>query len=209
MKKNTENENNISQSHFGSAINHYMPPYIPPSSQIGLHQDQINNQVNNQNRQLHNNNNQHQLRQNQAQSIINNQIQQPLVQPPIGYPPLPQFIPPSPTVLNISNNNENRIQRNIPQIHPPIVHNIRPPIHIPPSHFDYNPQITKMLEEIELTEDMLNKNNEKECVICLEQFSPGDVISYLPCFHFYHYICIKSWIENKSKCPLCNSEIKF
>jgi len=208
-----KNENNNSQNQFGPSMNHFMPMYIPPSNQIGLHQNLRNNQVLNQNRQLLNNNNLQQPRQNQAQYINNNQIRESLVQPPslarsLTFNP-PPFIPPSPIFSNISNNNIAQIPNNAFQRPPIFGPNFRPPIHIPASHFDNNPHITKMLEEIELTEDMLDKNKEKECVICLEQFSPGDIISYLPCFHLYHFICIKNWIEKKNKCPLCNSEIKF
>ena len=207
-----KNENNISQNHFGQFMNHFMPLYIPPSNQINLYPNQGNNQIIGQNRQMYNNN-QQQPRDNAIQNINNNQIRQPLVQPqPLAgssssHPELPLFIPPSPLLSNISNNNIEQFQRNMPQRPPFLGPNFRPPIHIPSSHFENN--LTKMLEEIELTQEMLDKNQEKECVICLEQFSPGDIISYLPCFHLYHNICIKNWVEKKSKCPLCNTEIKF
>ena len=208
-----KNDNNTLQNHFEPQMNQLMPTYIPPSNQINLYQNQENNQVISQSRQLYNNNNQQNPGQNGIQYLNNNQIREPLVQPqPLvrslsSHPPLPLFIPPSPIISNISNNNIEQIPRNIPQRLRSLGSNFRPPIHIPQSHFDNN--LTKMLEEIELTKEILDKNQEKECVICLEQFSPGDIVTYLPCFHLYHYICIKSWVEQKSKCPLCNTVIKF
>ena len=69
--------------------------------------------------------------------------------------------------------------------------------------------INELLEDIQLTEEALNKLENKECSICLEDFAKGDKICYLPCFHFFHSLCIKKWTERKKKCPLCNIEIKF
>ena len=68
-------------------------------------------------------------------------------------------------------------------------------------------EISNKLEEIELNQQFKNKEEEK-CAICLEVFSIGDKISYLPCFHFFHSSCIKNWIRIKNKCPFCNNVIK-
>ena len=67
----------------------------------------------------------------------------------------------------------------------------------------------QIFEEIDLTEDILSKSESKECSICLDDFKVGDKICYLPCFHFYHANCIKEWVHNSNKCPLCNFEMKF
>ena len=68
-------------------------------------------------------------------------------------------------------------------------------------------EILNNLEEVELNEQF--KNKEDKCAICLEIFSIGDKVSYLPCFHFFHSSCIKNWIRIKNKCPFCNNIIKF
>ena len=68
-------------------------------------------------------------------------------------------------------------------------------------------EISNKLEETELNQQFKNKEEEK-CAICLEVFSIGDKISYLPCFHFFHSSCIKNWIRIKNKCPFCNNVIK-
>ena len=67
----------------------------------------------------------------------------------------------------------------------------------------------QIFEEIDLTEDILEKSESKECSICLDDFKVGDKICYLPCFHFYHAECIKKWVHNSNKCPVCNYEMKF
>ena len=69
--------------------------------------------------------------------------------------------------------------------------------------------IVDMIEEIELTQDIINKAETKECSICLEEYYIYNKISYLPCFHFFHTTCIKNWLKNSKKCPLCNIEVKF
>ena len=76
-------------------------------------------------------------------------------------------------------------------------------------NFHNNGKIIELLEEVEITEEIYSKIKIKICNICLEEYKIKDKISYLPCFHFFHYNCIKKWIENSKKCPLCNIEIKF
>ena len=71
-----------------------------------------------------------------------------------------------------------------------------------------NENYKKLLEEVELKEPFKN-GEEKKCIICLENFSIGDKISYLPCFHFFHSSCIYNWLRIKNKCPFCNSVINF
>lgn len=40
-----------------------------------------------------------------------------------------------------------------------------------------------------------------ECVICLEDLNPGDVIARLPCLCIYHKGCIDRWFEVNRCCP--------
>ncbi|XP_055914855.1 E3 ubiquitin-protein ligase ZNRF2 [Eupeodes corollae] len=40
-----------------------------------------------------------------------------------------------------------------------------------------------------------------ECVICLEELNPGDVIARLPCLCVYHKGCIDRWFEVNRSCP--------
>ena len=69
-------------------------------------------------------------------------------------------------------------------------------------------EILNKLDEVELNDQFKNKDEDK-CVICLEVFSIGDKVSYLPCFHYFHSFCIKNWIRIKNKCPFCNNIFKF
>ena len=67
--------------------------------------------------------------------------------------------------------------------------------------------LREIFGEIKLTNSILDKNEQKKCSICLEDFEVGTKIIYLPCFHFYHSKCIEQWVKNSDKCPLCKNEI--
>ena len=67
--------------------------------------------------------------------------------------------------------------------------------------------LAELLEERNLTKEMLEKEKKKNCSICLDDFVVGDKIMYLPCFHYYHSKCIEKWAHSSDKCPLCNTEI--
>lgn len=93
----------------------------------------------------------------------------------------------------------------------PIPPNVRfVPLNIvrPPQN-NNNKNIANLLEEVELNDKILEKSEQKQCMICLESFKTGEKISYLPCFHFYHSPCIKKWVVKSNKCPLCFVEIKL
>ena len=50
--------------------------------------------------------------------------------------------------------------------------------------------------------------NNKKCVICLEDYCVGDIIIFFPCRHSFHKKCIYNWFQRKETCPLCNLDIR-
>ena len=74
-----------------------------------------------------------------------------------------------------------------------------------------NNEINKILEQLPVTkiEDINKLNDEnKKCVICLEDFKNYDKSIYLPCFHLFHEKCITGWINmRKGFCPVCRTII--
>ena len=70
-----------------------------------------------------------------------------------------------------------------------------------------NSILTKLL--VTKIEDINKLNDEnKRCIICLEDFKNDDKSIYLPCFHLYHEKCITDWINmKKAFCPFCRSLI--
>ena len=69
--------------------------------------------------------------------------------------------------------------------------------------------LKELFKKVELTNKIIEKLEEKKCIICLENYSVGNKIYYLPCFHFFHVDCIKNWINNSKRCPLCNYNLKL
>lgn len=41
------------------------------------------------------------------------------------------------------------------------------------------------------------------CTICLECPQPGEMVTTLPCCHWYHRDCIREWLSHSQLCPLC------
>ena len=78
-----------------------------------------------------------------------------------------------------------------------------------PKEFNNNDNLDKFIEENEISKELIKTINEENCLICLEKYSIGDKICYLPCLHFFHSFCIKKWIQIKKRCPLCNTYIKI
>ena len=51
------------------------------------------------------------------------------------------------------------------------------------------------------------KEDNKNCVICLEDFKNGDVVIYLPCLHVFHKDCLLEWFRGHDFCPLCKLKL--
>lgn len=51
-----------------------------------------------------------------------------------------------------------------------------------------------------------NKAIDLDCAICLGEFEEGEWLKYLPnCAHRFHVLCIDTWFQSHSNCPLCRS----
>ena len=72
-------------------------------------------------------------------------------------------------------------------------------------------EMNDILNQLSVTiiEDIKRLNDEnKKCVICLEDFKNFDKSIYLPCIHLFHEKCITDWINTKKGfCPVCRSRI--
>ena len=55
------------------------------------------------------------------------------------------------------------------------------------------------------TNKLIDEN--KRCLICLEDLIKKDIVINLPCFHFFHKLCIIEWINSHANCPLCKINI--
>jgi len=46
---------------------------------------------------------------------------------------------------------------------------------------------------------------EQTCAICLETYNCGDLLTALPCTHFFHVDCLTRWFTRSTQCPLCRT----
>lgn len=44
--------------------------------------------------------------------------------------------------------------------------------------------------------------------ICMETYTPEVDLLTLPCFHVFHYDCIKPWFATKNACPVCRADVR-
>ena len=72
-----------------------------------------------------------------------------------------------------------------------------------------DPNILNNLEVTKISDvSKLNEDN-KKCIICLEEFKEGDEGIYLPCFHLFHKDCIKEWLNAHDDCPICKFKLTY
>lgn len=53
----------------------------------------------------------------------------------------------------------------------------------------------------------INETNEKECIICFDDYKSDDKIAELECNHIYHDSCITRWLQKDLSCPICRSQL--
>jgi len=58
------------------------------------------------------------------------------------------------------------------------------------------------------TSDTPQSPKNPTCVICLDDFSSGDELRTLPCFHSFHKPCIDRWLQTNATCPICKHEVR-
>ena len=54
-------------------------------------------------------------------------------------------------------------------------------------------------------EDIFNDDSEY-CSICLSDFKEMKTITLTNCHHKFHFKCIKEWLSQNNRCPLCNED---
>ena len=56
---------------------------------------------------------------------------------------------------------------------------------------------------------LIDPTNKQNCSICVIEFQNEDLSINLPnCGHTFHWQCIKPWLFQKPKCPVCRSNIR-
>lgn len=53
----------------------------------------------------------------------------------------------------------------------------------------------------------LDPEEAPECAICMENFSDGEIVRTLRCWHRFHPCCVDPWLTRRWQCPLCKLEV--
>lgn len=56
-------------------------------------------------------------------------------------------------------------------------------------------------------EDIPDEN--KRCAICIDDYTYGSKIKFLPCKHHFHMNCIDEWFNVRDSCPMCNRHVNM
>lgn len=71
-----------------------------------------------------------------------------------------------------------------------------------------NEELVNSLPEREITQaDLQAINEQKSCIICLNEFALREMVITLPCLHIFHTNCIKPWLNSRDDCPICKHNI--
>lgn len=63
------------------------------------------------------------------------------------------------------------------------------------------------LPKKKVDKSMLGSDDKAECSICMESVEVGTEVTVLPCQHWFHFECIKSWLSEHDTCPHCRKPI--
>ena len=50
-------------------------------------------------------------------------------------------------------------------------------------------------------------SEQRECMICLEEYAEGDDLKTLPCLHYFHTACIDTWLKAHRECCVCKTPV--
>jgi len=64
------------------------------------------------------------------------------------------------------------------------------------------------LKELQITADDLIEENNKECLVCLDEQKVGGLGVKLHCGHLYHRACLVDWLNRHCTCPCCRFEVE-
>eukprot|EP00977_Amphora_coffeiformis_P022809 scaffold11575_cov179-Amphora_coffeaeformis.AAC.2 len=54
-------------------------------------------------------------------------------------------------------------------------------------------------------EEVQGKEFDHDCAICFQPVEDGELVGDLTCKHLFHADCLKTWLQRRNACPLCNA----
>lgn len=63
---------------------------------------------------------------------------------------------------------------------------------------------------VDLTWDIeFDPNKPFACLICMENVQFGEKIAKMECLHAFHKICLKTWFDQNTTCPVCRQQLSY
>lgn len=59
------------------------------------------------------------------------------------------------------------------------------------------------LPKVPVDESMLGSDGKAECSVCMDNVQLGEIVTKLPCSHWYHTSCSTAWLNEHNSCPIC------
>lgn len=75
--------------------------------------------------------------------------------------------------------------------------------HIPASPRGASTDAINSLPTKQVTDSDKGDDGKASCTICIEEVATGTTVSTMPCGHWFHFECIKRWLEQNGTCPNC------
>jgi hypothetical protein len=72
------------------------------------------------------------------------------------------------------------------------------------SSHSHNHEVTQSLSHSEHGEN--HEEDDENCTICFAPLLDGDRVGALTCEHIFHSECLKTWLQRRNVCPLCQTK---
>ncbi|BFZ64668.1 hypothetical protein YB2330_005819 [Saitoella coloradoensis] len=80
------------------------------------------------------------------------------------------------------------------------------PTTTPPPPVPASTPVTPAPSSLPFSPPQLEKH--PDCPICLEDYTPGELLLTLPCGHEYHKACVEPWLVKRRRvCPICKRDV--
>jgi len=82
--------------------------------------------------------------------------------------------------------------------------------HLQPVNVSLSAEQIEMLPVSKVTARFVEQasDDNKSCPVCLCEYEEGDDRMLLPCMHGFHAPCIRKWLEQNVKCPVCKADVR-
>ncbi|KAK7328887.1 hypothetical protein VNO77_23018 [Canavalia gladiata] len=80
---------------------------------------------------------------------------------------------------------------------------------VPERSFDNNNPQRNLLSSFKYKKEVVAKEGEEECPVCLSVYEEGEEVRKLPrCKHSFHVLCIDMWLYSHFDCPICRTPVE-